>query len=110
MGGSDKDGHLTVSDEGGSATEEIYATISRKRRGPSISLDRMDIYGRQYKISKKKIMVMMTLSYMKIVLYWGSGNLMDRRCKRTKRMMGREERILERYQAAVLLVMKLWMN
>ena len=31
-GGSDKDGHLAMSDEGGSATEEIYATISRRKR------------------------------------------------------------------------------
>ena len=31
-GGSDKDGQLTTSDEGGSAAEEIYATISRRKK------------------------------------------------------------------------------
>ena len=31
-GGSEKEGHYTMSDEGGSATEEIYATISRRKR------------------------------------------------------------------------------
>ena len=29
---SDKDGHVTMSDEGSSATEEVYATISRRKR------------------------------------------------------------------------------
>ena len=31
-GGSDRDGDLALSDEGGSATEEIYATISRRKK------------------------------------------------------------------------------
>ena len=89
-GGSDKDGHLTMSDEGGSASEEIYATISRRKKR-TIDCTGQDRYLWETTQNDRAVEENTGDNGTELYVYWGSWNVMDRRCKRTKRTRRREE-------------------